>query len=41
MKVLGSSPAAKWIVPMELTSLVQGIAGTFAAPGTPGVAGPQ
>jgi regulator of protease activity HflC (stomatin/prohibitin superfamily) len=44
MKTLGSSPASKWIVPMELTTFVQGIARTFAAaaqpPVTPGVAAP-
>jgi regulator of protease activity HflC (stomatin/prohibitin superfamily) len=31
MKSLAGSPASKWIVPMELTTFVQGLARTFAA----------
>lgn len=37
MKALGSGPASKWIVPMELTTFVQGIARTFAAAAQPSV----
>lgn len=38
MKVLGSSPAAKWIVPMEMTSFFQGIVGNFAGAAQPAAA---
>jgi regulator of protease activity HflC (stomatin/prohibitin superfamily) len=37
MKALGSGPASKWIVPMELTTFVQGIGRTFAAAAQPAV----
>lgn len=31
MKTLGSGPSSKWIIPMELTSFVQGMGRSFAA----------
>jgi regulator of protease activity HflC (stomatin/prohibitin superfamily) len=36
MKALAGSSASKWIVPMELTTFVQGFARTLAAAATPG-----